>query len=273
MSSLSNVISICDCPLSDSIFDIKNALEEPTICRVRKIFAVRYCEPGKEEPTKKHVFIWVQWINTNASCMFTARLMHQGEKDLFKLDRWDSPICTAVDKYGNAIAHAHWVVRLSSREKFLEAELLYGIRSDEQMWSKFISLGESEEVSDDEQEQLKEVDEAEPSQQTDVQEKTEEVPKLALPIPKLRRERADTNIPEHSKLSLLLPDFEDNDEPPELDLAEWNEIFGFEIPTHEENIVFASHSSQLTRKELHQLSRGTIKCYGDLPPEFLPMEK
>jgi len=272
MSINTNVISICDCNVSDSIFDIKNALEEPTICRVRKIYAVRYCEPGKEEPTKKLVFIWVEWTNTNASWMFSSRLNHQGEKALYKLDRWDQPICTARDKYGNAIAHAHWVVRPSSREKFIEAELLYGIRSNEQLWSKFISLGESEEVSDDEQEQL-EVEEAEPSQENDVQEKTEEVPKLALPIPKLRRERADTNIPEHTKLSLLLPDPEDNDEPPELDLAGWNEIFGFEIPTLEEKIVFASHSSQLTRKELHQLSRGTLKCYGDLHPEFLQMEK
>jgi len=268
-----NVISICDCPISDSIFDIKNALEEPTICRVRKIFAVRYCEPGKDEPTKKHVFIWVEWTNTNAAWMFSARLNHQGEKSIFKLDRWDQPICTQVDKYGNAIAHAHWTCTPSSSKKFLEAELLYGNRSDEKIWSKFVSLGESEDISDDEQESedisddeqedLEDVVEAEPSLETIQLEAT-----MPLPIPKLVRQRADQNIPEPSKLFLLLPDPEDNDEPPELDLAGWNEIFGFEIPTIE-----STNSSQLSSKELHQLSCGTLKSYGDILPEFLPLEK
>jgi len=270
MSSLTNVISICDCPITDSIFNIKNALEEQSICRVRKIFAVRYCEPGKNEPTKKHVFIWVEWINTNASCAFTARLMHQGDKSIFKLDRWDQPICTQVDKYGNAIAHAHWTARPSSTEKFLEAEQLYGTRNDDKIWSKFISLGESAEDSDDVHERVEvakafaKADETKPSI-------------LDLPIPKL--ERYKQTIPEVNPsnatcgLSLLLPEEEEQDDDPPLNQASWSEILGFEIQEPEENWVFANHSSQLSRKELYQLGCGKIKCVGDFQPEFMPVNK
>ena len=265
-----NVITICDCPIKDSIFNIKKSLEESTICRVRKIFAVPYCEQGKNEPTKKRVYVWVEWGDTNAAWIFTARLNHHREEALFKLDNWDQPIVTARDEYGNPTQHAHWVVLPASKEKVWEDELYFRSR-DSDNWEKYLAQGES--VYDTDEESAEPAKGTEASGQTDQVEKTEETQKLVLPIPKLIRQKAEIVENKSSNalgcLSLLLPDpQEEDDEPPELDQNGWNEIFGFEIP-----MVAASHSSQLSRKELHQLSCGTLKCYGDLPPECIHMEK
>jgi hypothetical protein len=145
--------------LTDSIYDIKKALEESSICRVRKIFAACYNDDPdehatKSKPNKKVFYIWVKWNNTNASCMFTARLTHQGEHPLFKLDRWDQPIVLKRDEYGNAVEHAHWNVRRSSRFMVLEDESYYlGDRENKDRWQTYLAEGESAEDTDDEQEQ------------------------------------------------------------------------------------------------------------------------
>jgi hypothetical protein len=251
---MQNVITISDCPITDSIFDIKNALEEPSICRVRKIFAVHINDIDEKEPPKKCVFIWVEWTNTNASWIFSAQLRDHGEKLIFKLDRWDQPICTQINKYGNAIAHAHWICRPSSREQFIEAELLHGNRNDYKIWSKFISLGESEEVSDNEQEEV---------------ELAEEETVSIIPIPKLERQKPQLSEKKSNKaegwgLSLILPEKEEQDYDEQSQVqASWSEILGFEIQEPEEN-------SSLSRKELYLLGCGKML---DLNPEFIPMNK
>ena len=137
------VICIRSCPIKDSIYDIKVALEVGAICRVRKIFAAKWPEECNDEPTKKVVYIWVEWSNTNASCMFTARLNHHGEEALFKLDGWEQPIVTERDKYGNPTCHAHWVVRPSSGERCAEDELYFGSRENDKKWEKYLASGES----------------------------------------------------------------------------------------------------------------------------------
>jgi hypothetical protein len=67
---------------------------------------------------RKRVFICVEWTNTNASCIFTARLRHHLEEPVFKLDRWDQPMVTKIDEYGNATEHAHWVANPFSKKQF-----------------------------------------------------------------------------------------------------------------------------------------------------------
>jgi hypothetical protein len=150
-----NVISISDCSITDSLYNIKNALEDPTICTVRKMFSVR-CSNGNNEPEKKRVYIWVKWTNTNAAWMFTARLNHHCEEPLFKLDRWDQPIVTKRDEYGNPTEHAHWIVRPSSRENFKLDEEHFGSRDNEEIWTRYLAPGETADDTDNEQEQEQE---------------------------------------------------------------------------------------------------------------------
>jgi hypothetical protein len=255
-----NVISICDCSITDSIFNIKKSLEEPTICRVRKIFAVPYCEQGENKPIKKRVYAWVEWGITNAACMFTARLNHHGEEVLFKLDNWDQPIVTAIDEYGNPTQHAHWVVNPVSKEKIWEDELYFGSR-DSENWEKYLAPGES----------IYDIDEeAEPAKEEKI-EAVPSIPKLERNNPPVRQEKpANAGC-----LSLFLPEPDQEEEEecvsPETDDELFREMFIF--PEPQDNIVYANHSSQLSRKELHLLSCGKLKCYGDLHPEFMPINK
>ena len=96
------------------------------------------------------------------------------------------------------------------------------------------------------------------------------------PIPKLERNNVHILHEENSTLSLVLPegilnDTEDYEIPEahegnETNEAALRELFIF--PEEVDNWVFADHSYQLSRKELHQLSRGTLKCYGNLPPHL-----
>ena len=249
--------------LSDSIYDIKNALEDSSICRVRKIFAAK-CNDDPEEhvlnskPNKKVFYIWVEWTNTNMSHMFTARLTHQGEHPLFKLDRkWGQPIVTERDEYGNPSEHAHWVVRRSSRFWVQDDEMYYlGLRSNEEVWQTYLAEGESAEDTDDEEEQEQ------------VQEDEEEEDHFP-PMPQLKRANAVTaeEIIKDNILSLSIPwanpeEVEEEYEPPEANEAALKEIFTF----HESALVFPEPSAEaLTRKQLEQLTRGILPTYNDEP--------
>jgi hypothetical protein len=199
-----DVISISDCDLTDSIYNIKNALEEPTICRVRKIFAIRYnSEPGEHptrtKPTKKCFYIWVEWDNTNASCIFSARLRHRGEKALFKLDRWDQLIVTKSDQYGNPTEHAHWIAKPSSRDALKNAESYYGSRDNEEIWTRYLAPGESAQDTDDEEDKNEGVEEE--------REEGEQLHLInPLPFPELNHNSPIlVPTPEPKHLSLFIP--------------------------------------------------------------------
>jgi hypothetical protein len=255
--SNSNVIYIRNCSIKDSIYDIKKALEESAICRVRKIFAAKMSEECNDEPTKQIFYVWVEWINTNASCMFTARLNHHGEEALFKLDGWGQPIVTEIDKYGNATRHAHWVVRLSSRQMVKDDERFLGDRTNEKKWQIYLSPGESAEDTDDEEEETEKL-------QEDVE---EEIPVLTLhqpavlEIPELKHNSPNsqsTPEPPRKTLSLFMP------EPDEEEEAEIEKI------SQEENDAFMRENfnivefeglsqcdgSALSKEELKKLYRG-----------------
>ena len=170
-----DILRISSDNLSDSIYDIKNAFEESTICRVRKIFATCCNDdpdehPTQSKPNKKIFYIWVEWTNTNMSHMFTARLTHQGEHALFKQDRWGQPIVTERDEYGNATEHAHWIVRRSSRTLVQDDEEYYiGVHREEneETWQTYLAEGESVEDTDDDEEQATDVkDDEEANPQT-----------------------------------------------------------------------------------------------------------
>jgi hypothetical protein len=242
---MSNVILINNCPVTDSLYSIKNSLEESTICRVRKMFSMQYRDDNGTE--YKRVIICVEWTNTNASCMFTARLSHHLEEAVFKLDRWDQPIVTKIDEYGNATEHAHWVANPFSKKQFRQTELIFGSRHNEEIWQTYLAEGESADDTDEEQEQ-----------------------KQFPPMPQLKRcnavtpeERIEDNT---GGLSLNIPkpyeEEEDDYEPPEKNEAALRELFNFHESAN--NITPA----YLTNKELAQLSKGTYKCYGDLNPDF-----
>jgi hypothetical protein len=159
------VIIISSCRITDTLYNIKKSLEEPTICSVRKMFAVIYCDDGEKEATKKRVYIWVKWTNTNASWMFTSRLNHHLEEPLFEFDRWDQPIVTKRDEYGNPTQHAHWIVKPSSRENFKKDEEVFGSRHNEEIWSRYLAQGEVIDDTDDEQNQDDEQDQDEEQEQ------------------------------------------------------------------------------------------------------------
>jgi len=246
--------------LSDSIYDIKNALEESSICRVRKIFATCCNDepdehPTRSKPNKKIFYIWVEWTNTNASHMFTARLTHQGEHALFKQDKWGQPIVTERDEYGNPTEHAHWVVRRSSRFLVQEDEAYYlGDRNNEETWQTYLAEGESVEDTDNEKEEDENDDEQEQAQEDD-----DHFP----PMPQLKRSNAVTaeQIMEDKILRLSIPwananaEEEEEYEPPEANEAALKELFHF----HESALVFPEPSADaLSRHELEQLNRGTL---------------
>ena len=237
--------------LTDSIYDIKNAFEESSICRVRKIFAA-CCNDDPEEhalnskPNKKVFYIWVEWTNTNASVMFTARLTHQGAHALFKLDRrWGQPIVTERDEYGNPTEHAHWVVRYSSRFLVQEDEMYYlGLRSNEEIWQTYLAEGETTEDTDNEEEEQDPEDPEEPLLQLET----------PLQIPELKHNSpVVVKTPAPKPLSLFMPT---NEEEP---TAAENDAF------IRENFVLAyadalsnNSTESLSPYELNQLSKGII---------------
>ena len=259
-----DILRISSDNLSDSIYDIKNAFEESSICRVRKIFAACCNDDPAEyalnsEPNKKVFYIWVEWTNTNASCMFTARLTHQGAHALFKLDRrWGQPIVTERDEYGNPSEHAHWVVRRSSRVLVQEDEMYYlGLRSNEEVWQTYLADGETEEDTDDEEEEDenddKKDDEEEPE---DEQEPEEPLLQLETPlqIPVLNHNSPiPAPTPEPAKpLSLFMPA---NEEQPSV---EENDAFfreNFNI-VETENDTGCENTNKLSKFQLEQLCRG-----------------
>jgi len=263
-----DILRISSDNLSDSIYDIKNAFEESSICRVRKIFAACCNDDPAEhalnsEPNKKVFYIWVEWTNTNVSHMFTARLTHQGAHALFKLDRrWGQPIVTERDEYGNPSEHAHWVVRRSSRFLVQEDEMYYlGLRSNEEVWQTYLAEGESVEDTDDEEED--ENDDKKDDEQEQVQEEEDHFP----PMPQLKRANAVTAEEIHADqiLSLSIPwapyeEEQEEYEPPEANESALKEIFTF----HESALVFPEPSAEaLTRKQLEGLTRGILPTYND----------
>jgi len=254
--SNSNVIYIRNCSIKDSIYDIQKALEESSIARVRKIFAAKMPEECNDEPTKQIFYICVEWINTNASCMFTARLNHHGEEALFKLDRWDQPIVTERDEYGNPTRHEHWVVRLSSRQMIKDDERFLGDRTNEKKWQTYLAPGESAEDTDDEEEE-----ETEKLQE----EEEEEAPILTLQpilleIPELKHNSPNSQLtpePPRKTLSLLMP--EPNEEDVEIEKVnqEANDAFmreNFNIVSEVDMSEYAECA--LSKEELKKLSRG-----------------
>jgi hypothetical protein len=269
MQVQNDILRISSNNLSDSIYDIKNALEDPTICRVRKIFAT-CCNDDPDEhstrskPNKKIFYIWVEWTNTNMSHMFTARLTHQGEHALFKQDKWGHPIVTERDEYGNATEHAHWIVRRSSRSIVQDDEELYiGVHreEDEEVWQTYLAEGETVEDTDDEEEE--EEDDQKDDEQEQVQEEEDHFP----PMPQLKRANAVTAEEIHADqiLSLSIPwapyeEEQEEYEPPEANESALKEIFTF----HESALVFPEPSAEaLTRKQLEGLTRGILPTYND----------
>jgi hypothetical protein len=267
-----DILRISSDNLSDSIYDIKNAFEESSICRVRKIFAACCNDDPAEhalasEPNKKVFYIWVEWTNTNASCMFTARLTHQGAHALFKLDRrWGQPIVTERDEYGNPPEHAHWVVRRSSRFLVQEDEMYYlGLRTNEEIWQTYLAEGETEEDTDNEEEEdenddKKDDEEPEDEEEEDIQaqelEQHESTLSLeeVIPIGELKRS-SPIHLGDNSQLSLLMPVEEDND-------AEIRELFNVIESDGEKN------ESALSKFQLEQLARGHLQNTEDVGPDL-----
>jgi hypothetical protein len=258
--SNSNVIYIRNCSIKDSIYDIKKALEESAICRVRKIFAAKMSEECNDEPTKQIFYVWVEWINTNASCMFTARLNHHGEEALFKLDGWGQPIVTEIDKYGNTTRHAHWVVRLSSRQMVKDDERFLGDRTNEKKWQIYLSPGESVEDTDDEEEEQQEEEEQEEEHKDQVLslESVLEIPELEhnSPISQLTPE------PPRKTLSLLMPPDEEDVDVEKLN-QEANDAFMSENFNIVETDISKYDDCALSKEELKKLSRGENINYGN----------
>jgi hypothetical protein len=255
--SNSNVIYIRNCSIKDSIYDIQKALEESSIARVRKIFAAKMPEECNDEPTKQIFYIWVEWINTNASCMFTARLNHHGEEALFKLDGWGQPIVTERDEYGNPTRHAHWVVRLSSRQMVKDAERFLGDRTNEKKWQRYLSPAESVEDTDDEEE------EETGKLHEEVEEEAHVLtlqPVVLLEIPELKHNSPNSQLtpePPRKTLSLLMP--EPNEEDVEIEKVnqEANDAFmreNFNIVGEVNMSEYAEYA--LSKEELKKLSRG-----------------
>lgn len=257
-----DILRISSDNLSDSIYDIKNALEEPTICRVRKIFATCCNDnpdehPTRSKPNKKIFYIWVEWTNTNMSHMFTARLTHQGEHALFKQDRWGQPIVTERDEYGNATEHAHWIVRRSSRFMVLEDENYYlGDRENEEIWETYLAEGESVEDTDDEEEPQEEPQEEPEDEEPEEPEQEESVLHLEhpTPIPVLNHNSPiPVPTPEPPKpLSLFIPS------KPKETTAEENDAFFRENFNMIEtcNDTGCENTNKLTNFQLEQLCRG-----------------
>jgi len=276
MQVQNDILRISSDNLSDSIYDIKNALEDPTICRVRKIFATCCNDdpdehPTRSKPNKKIFYIWVEWTNTNMSHMFTARLTHQGEHALFKQDRWGHPIVTERDEYGNATEHAHWIVRRSSRSIVQDDEELYiGVHreEDEEVWQTYLAEGESVEDTDNEEEPEedenddKKDDEEEPEDEEEEyiqdQELEQHESTLSLeeviPIGELKRS-SPIHLGDNSQLSLLMPVEEDND-------AEIRELFNVIESDGEKN------ESALSKFQLEQLARGHLQNTEDVVPDL-----
>ena len=255
-----DILRISSNNLSDSIYDIKTALEESAICRVRKIFAA-CCNDDPEEhalnskPNKKVFYIWVEWTNTNASHMFTARLTHQGAHALFKLDRrWGQPIVTERDEYGNPSEHAHWVVRRSSRFLVQEDEMYYlGLRSNEEVWQTYLADGETEEDTDDEEE-AQEPEEQE--QEPEPEEPEEPLLQLESPpqIPELKHNSpVAVKTPAPKTLSLFMPSNPEEPNPEEND-AFIRENFALADP----DALFKKSANTLSAQELNDLSKGIL---------------
>ena len=258
-----DILRISSDNLSDSIYDIKNAFEESSICRVRKIFAACCNDDPAEhalnsEPNKKVFYIWVEWTNTNASHMFTARLTHQGAHALFKLDRrWGQPIVTERDEYGNPSEHAHWVVRRSSRFLVQEDEMYYlGLRTNEEIWQTYLAEGETEEDTDNEEEEDENDDKKDDEEPEEPEEPEELVLQLENPlsIPELKHNSPIlVPTPEPAKpLSLFMPA---NEEQPSV---EENDAFfreNFNI-VETENDTGCENTNKLTKFQLEQLCRG-----------------
>jgi hypothetical protein len=270
-----DILRISSDNLTDSIYDIKNAFEESSICRVRKIFAACCNDDPAEhaltsEPNKKVFYIWVEWTNTNASHMFTARLTHQGAHPLFKLDRrWGQPIVTERDEYGNPSEHAHWVVRYSSRFLVQEDEMYYlGLRSNEEVWQTYLADGETEEDTDDEEEdenddkkddEQEPEDDEEPEEPEDDEEPEEpEEPLLhletPLQIPELKHNSPiPVPTPEPAKpLSIFMPVIEEQPSVEEND-AFFRENFNI---VETDNDAGCENTNKLTKFQLEQLCRG-----------------
>ena len=256
-----NDIIVINCSLTDSIYNIRKALEASSICRVRKIFATNLREECNDEPIKKIVYVWVEWDKTNAAWMFTARLMNHREEALFKLDRWDQPIVTERDEYGNPIRHDHWVVRPCSRVIVQDNERCYpNKRENKEKWETYLAQGESAEDTDEEEEsetvlEEDEVVEGEKEEQVLSLEPVLEIPILNhnSPIPQLTPE------PPRKTLTLFMPQPEAELDDPEAEQAKQLENDTFMRENF--NIVGEINlgecdSSALSKEELKKLSRG-----------------
>jgi hypothetical protein len=132
----------------DSYFAIKNSLERQRICRVRKIYSIQNKQHDANPPSKL-VFLWVEWNTSQNASDIRTSLMHNLSAKLFKLDRWEQPICTKRDDFGNAILYDKWILELSSREVFKQYEKDFGSRADENVWSKYLGENETDIDTDD----------------------------------------------------------------------------------------------------------------------------
>ena len=262
-----DILRISSDNLSDSIYDIKNAFEESSICRVRKIFAACCNDDPAEhalnsEPNKKVFYIWVEWTNTNASHMFTARLTHQGAHALFKLDRrWGQPIVTERDEYGNPSEHAHWVVRRSSRFLVQEDEMYYlGLRSNEEVWQTYLADGETEEDTDDEEEDEND-DKKDDEEEPEPEEPEEPLLQLETPlqIPELKHNSPlAVKTPAPKTLSLFMPTNEEDPNPEEPTPEESDAFIRENFVLADPDALFKKSPDSLTPYELNDLSKGII---------------
>jgi hypothetical protein len=109
---------------------IKYSLEYHGICEVSRIYSGIF-KDGTE--MKKAVFLRIKLLGTQAASNFEARLMHNWEEKVYKLDRWEQPIVTKVDEYGNPIQYQKWIVKPAKYQEITEWK--HNIEGEFTVWS------------------------------------------------------------------------------------------------------------------------------------------
>ena len=112
-----SMLLITYCSIFESPYQIKNSLEYNGICEVTRMYSGIF-KDGDER--KKVVFLRIKWLGTQASVSFKASLIHNWGAKVYKLDRWEQPIVTKVDEYGNAIQYEKWIVEPTRYQKISE---------------------------------------------------------------------------------------------------------------------------------------------------------
>ena len=177
------MLIMTNCLITEFGYEIKKSLECHGICEVTRIYSGIF-KDGDER--KKVMFLRIKWLGNQESVSFKARLIHNWEEKVYKLDRWEQPIVTKVDEYGNPIQYQKWIVRPAKYQEITE-------------WKNIIE-GEFSVWSHPEHEDDPDEDEVEPEPELEDYEEEEE----QEPFPELKR--CDSVIPGEG-LSLEFPVF------------------------------------------------------------------